>query len=160
MWELQTDLWHECTYIKRHLFSSGVLVFKCLNWTCPNFVLKVSSLSNFHVLGIIFIYFCLCDLADSKVFKSLNSFLLSPLEHEKWTVGGVRCHSNPENYQNSDQIPGWREKRSWTTVPTGSRGGAQSGPMTTFFFIFLKLCWSVQPNVSHVCINYDPKGVM
>jgi len=40
-----------------------------------------------------------------------------------WTAGGVRYLPNPENHQNSDQIPGGKEKCCWITVPTGSRGG-------------------------------------
>lgn len=65
-----------------------------------------------------FKYFILCGLADS----TLHSFLLSPSVHEMWTAGGVRCLPNPENYQNSEQIIGQKEKCCWTTVPTGSKG--------------------------------------
>lgn len=41
-------------------------------------------------MNFFYIYFGPCDLADSKVCKTFNSFILSPLVHEMWTAEGVK----------------------------------------------------------------------
>lgn len=123
MWELQAYLWHACTHTEMHLFSSCVFVFHCLTWICSIVAPKVSSWTNFPVLWNFFHISQSMWSGRLKVSQSLNSFLLSPSVHEMWTAGDVRYLPNPENYQNSDQIPGWKEKCCWTTVSTGSRGG-------------------------------------